>query len=361
MNIRFSENVKKLRKKQDLTQEGLADLIGVSFQTVSKWERGESNPDIALLPVIADVFNTTIDDLLGADKAKNEQKIKKYLELYDQIRLKDRALAFTEFQKAVKEFPNDFRIIVRYMELLKEEKDHIYLPDYEKTSKQMMSIFEKIQSQCVDDSIRIWSKHLICEHLFYKYECCGYDEKYRKQALDILNTMPALCDSREYLSMMNTDLSSRYEIRENAIEELLYLLQNTIISYCYYDDKFTAEYKINVINHMNELFKIVDSDDNYSKNRIHMIYNYGHLGHLNFEIGNNEVAVKYLKIAAEYAKEFDENPNEPERLYRFFEKGEKFREMNMCRRMKELMTEHYHLSEDFKETDEFNQILSILE
>lgn len=360
MDIYFGENLKKLRKEQNLTQEALADFLGVTFQAVSKWERGDGYPDIATLPIISSFFGVSLDDLLGVDNVQREQKINEYLKLYDEYRLRNRAFAFSEFQKAVKEFPGDYRILVRYMELLKEEKDHTFMPDYEKTSQELMSIYGKIQNNCTDDSIRIWSKHLICEHLLCKYQCLGFDEKYRKQAEDILSTMPALCDSREYLSMMNTDIKTYYKIRENAIEELLYLLQNTIISYCYYDDRFTAEYKINVIGHMNELFKIVDSDDNYSKNRMHMVYNYGHLGHLYFEIGDKENAIKSLKTAAEYAKDFDAHP-EAERMYRFFEKEGDFHGMNMCQRLKKLMTEHYNLSEEFKETAEFKQILSMLE
>ena len=59
MNIYFSENIKRLRKERELTQEALADFLGVSFQAVSKWERGESYPDIELLPTIADFFSVS--------------------------------------------------------------------------------------------------------------------------------------------------------------------------------------------------------------------------------------------------------------------------------------------------------------
>ena len=361
MELNFGENIKNLRREQNLTQQELADIFGVSFQAVSKWERGEAFPDITLLPEISNFFAVSIDDLLGVNKLKNEQKIGEYLKLYEQMRIKYRAAVFQSFQKAVKEFPNDFRILIRYMELLREEKDSVFQPEYDKTSKELFSIYERIQNNCTDDSIRIWSKHIICEHLMYKYDCLGHSEEDRQSAESIINTLPSLKDSREYVFAMYSDVPKWYETRENAIEELLYLLQNTVIGYCYYDGKFSPEYKINIIKHINGLFKIVDRDGKYSKNRIHLIYNYGHLGHLYYETGDSEKALKYLKTAAEYAKKFDEDPDKPENIYRFYETESQYAEMNMCQRMKTLMTQHYNLPEKFKKTDDFKSVISILE
>lgn len=362
MNIYLGENIKKLRKEKDLTQEKLADLIGVSFQAISKWEREESLPDVAILPVIADFFDCTIDDLFGVDKAKNEQKISEYLELYSKECSKNRELTFKKFQQAVKEFPNDFRILVRYMELLKEENSNPLSPEYEKASNELMSIYEKIQNNCTDDYIRIWSKRIICDHLIVKYDCLGFDEKYYQKAKDIICSLPAMRDTREYLSMyFSKDTSKWHESHEDAIEELLYLLQNTIIGYCYYDDSFSPRYKINVIKHMNELFKIVDGDNKYSKNRIHIIYNCGHLGHLHYEIGDKESAIKYLRIAAEYAKDLDNHTEVMEKIARFYEKEKQILPLSMCARMTKLMLFHYHLPDDFKATPEFREVLKIME
>ena len=50
MTVYFGENLKRMRKETELTQEKLADFLGVSFQAVSKWERGETFPDITMLP-----------------------------------------------------------------------------------------------------------------------------------------------------------------------------------------------------------------------------------------------------------------------------------------------------------------------
>ena len=68
MNINIGENIKNLRKRKEITQEELAEYLGISFQSVSKWERGEGFPDITMLPDLADFFNISIDDLIGADR-----------------------------------------------------------------------------------------------------------------------------------------------------------------------------------------------------------------------------------------------------------------------------------------------------
>jgi AbrB family looped-hinge helix DNA binding protein len=68
----FKDNLIELRKYHDLSQEELADKIGVSRQTLSKYETGESLPDIEKCKLIADVFGVTIDDLLNYDKKSGE-------------------------------------------------------------------------------------------------------------------------------------------------------------------------------------------------------------------------------------------------------------------------------------------------
>ncbi len=57
-------NIAELRKKCDMTQMELADKMGISFQAVSNWERGNSMPDISKLPELAELFGVTIDQLL---------------------------------------------------------------------------------------------------------------------------------------------------------------------------------------------------------------------------------------------------------------------------------------------------------
>ena len=73
MNIKIGEIIKKLRKERDVTQEKLADYLGISYQAVSKWENDISCPDIMLLPKLAGIFNTTVDELLSGEQKPETQ------------------------------------------------------------------------------------------------------------------------------------------------------------------------------------------------------------------------------------------------------------------------------------------------
>ena len=61
----LSGNISRYRKNLGLTQEALADTLGITFQAVSKWETGQSIPDTALLPKLAQALNVSVDKLLG--------------------------------------------------------------------------------------------------------------------------------------------------------------------------------------------------------------------------------------------------------------------------------------------------------
>ncbi|MCL2884092.1 MAG: helix-turn-helix domain-containing protein [Oscillospiraceae bacterium] len=66
----FSANLARLRKERKLTQEKLAQVLGVSFQAVSKWETAQSYPDVELLPQLARLLATDINTLFGYTPVK---------------------------------------------------------------------------------------------------------------------------------------------------------------------------------------------------------------------------------------------------------------------------------------------------
>lgn len=67
------ENLKKYRIIKNLTQEEVADFLGITPQSVSKWERGECYPDITFLPALANIFETSIDLLIGMDTIRAQE------------------------------------------------------------------------------------------------------------------------------------------------------------------------------------------------------------------------------------------------------------------------------------------------
>lgn len=65
MKLAIGDNIKSLRKSKNITQENLAEMLGVSCQSVSRWELGTCYPDMELLPELARIFNISVDQLLG--------------------------------------------------------------------------------------------------------------------------------------------------------------------------------------------------------------------------------------------------------------------------------------------------------
>ena len=74
MNIQLSENIRTFRKERGLTQEQLAEVLGVTVGAVYKWEAGLSVPEITTLVEIADFYDISIDVLLGYEMKDNRRE-----------------------------------------------------------------------------------------------------------------------------------------------------------------------------------------------------------------------------------------------------------------------------------------------
>ena len=74
MELTIGKKLKALRKERDLTQEEVAAHLGISFQAISKWERGDGYPDITMLPALANYFRVSVDELIGMDDIASAQK-----------------------------------------------------------------------------------------------------------------------------------------------------------------------------------------------------------------------------------------------------------------------------------------------
>lgn len=110
MKLSLSANISKLRKERSMTQEQLAEALGVTFASVSKWERGVATPDLNLIAEMADLFEVSIDALIGYQFRNNDRqnvvaKLKKYFhERNDED-------SYTEIEKSLKRYPNCFDVV----------------------------------------------------------------------------------------------------------------------------------------------------------------------------------------------------------------------------------------------------------
>lgn len=110
MKINISNNIRELRKERSMMQEQLAEALGVSIAAVSKWERGVATPELNYIIEMADLFETSVDAILGY-KLRNNDKEHIIARLKEYIHDKANYDVFAEAEKALKKYPNSFEIV----------------------------------------------------------------------------------------------------------------------------------------------------------------------------------------------------------------------------------------------------------
>lgn len=110
MKLSLSANISKLRKENSMTQEQLAEALGVTFASVSKWERGVATPELNLIAEMADLFEVSIDALIGYEFGNNDREnVIARLKQYSHDRNNDDSLS--DIEKALRRYPNCFDVI----------------------------------------------------------------------------------------------------------------------------------------------------------------------------------------------------------------------------------------------------------
>lgn len=79
MKLNIGETIKRLRKEREITQEEFSEILGVSCQSVSRWENNSCYPDIELIPTIAAFFGVSTDKLMGIDEVTEKSTVDRYL------------------------------------------------------------------------------------------------------------------------------------------------------------------------------------------------------------------------------------------------------------------------------------------
>ena len=114
MNLLIGENIKRIRRERNLTQEEVATHLGISFQSISKWERGDGYPDITMLPALSNYFGISVDDLLGVSEIeKNDVYNKINVDWSNNNKNGLHSENVTIMKQALKTFPNDALLLVQ--------------------------------------------------------------------------------------------------------------------------------------------------------------------------------------------------------------------------------------------------------
>ncbi len=111
VKVQITENIRALRKERGMTQERLAEALGVTTGAVHKWESGASMPEIRMLMEIADLFGVSVDALLGYEMRNSS--IDDALErITGHLNAKNLDRAISEAEKALLRYPNSFRVVI---------------------------------------------------------------------------------------------------------------------------------------------------------------------------------------------------------------------------------------------------------
>ena len=113
--------IKRLRRERNMTQEQLAELLGLSTNAVSQWECDKTAPDIANLPLLASIFEVSADVLLEIDIAQNKKQaeIKNFIETYQLLHSQGKTAERLELCRGMqKKYPNDETVLYLLMQTL---------------------------------------------------------------------------------------------------------------------------------------------------------------------------------------------------------------------------------------------------
>lgn len=188
MKLQIGENIKRKRLERNLTQEEMALHLGISFQSISKWERGEGYPDIEMLPNIAEYFGISVDELLGTSAAEKKER---YDKINNEWAVNNKSGRHSEnvrlMKETLKDFPNDALLLVQLSTSLEkldgnEEEKRGYL-------RESIAVQEQIIRYCDDCEVRGATLYNIC----FAYYKNGEHEKAIEQA----KKLPNLYKSRE--------------------------------------------------------------------------------------------------------------------------------------------------------------------
>ena len=208
MNMNLAENIRACRKARGLTQEQLAEVLGVTVGAVHKWETRLSVPELGLIVELADFFDTSVDALLGYE-VKDNRLAATEARLWQYHREKNPE-GLAEVEKALKKYPNAFVIAYAgaalYHGIGLEGKDKALL-------RRALELFEKARQLLPQNRDTTISEQTICSSIAGVHFALGEQEK----AIKLLKAQNA---GNLYSPLIGTVLASEMKRPEEAVSYL---------------------------------------------------------------------------------------------------------------------------------------------
>lgn len=178
MDTAFSVQFRANRKRKDLSQAQVAEILCVSTQAVSKWETGSSHPDLSLLPAIANLFGVSVDALLGINISEKEERICAVLDNCRELTEQDRYWdAIDILRTALLEYPSELRLMYQLAwnltGTIREKKENLY---------EAIKLYEHILQ--ITDDPELYSR--VLRDLMYRYATADNEDAARQIASRLL-------------------------------------------------------------------------------------------------------------------------------------------------------------------------------
>ena len=187
ININIGNKIRELRKKKGITQEGLASVLSVSPQAVSKWESGLTYPDMEMIPIIAGYFEVSLDILFDYDIREIKAKIQKLIDDAWEYFFDDTQKYIEIMMNALEEYPGNEDLLLALLEAyeynLRDKGDASHLDE-------MIELSQKIITES-NDFIRVCNVKDIQAAAYLK------KDDYQK-AKAVLETLPREYDLRDW-------------------------------------------------------------------------------------------------------------------------------------------------------------------
>lgn len=220
MELLIGNQIREFRKAQHMTQEQLADAVGVSFQAVSKWENNIALPDIALVPTLANIFKVTIDELFDYSNAEMQKEVEDICFRSYEVRENNPAEGRRIIEEGLKKYPENDILL----------NNLLYCLNYTRNPDETIAVASKL----IDKTKMFDVKYDALRFLAYAYNAKGDTES----AVAALEQIPEIYFTKLSEMAFILDGKAKYDAAEKqkwiSFETLLQMLWK--IAECYEAD-----------------------------------------------------------------------------------------------------------------------------